>query len=52
MISQRGQAIRVALKDIPTLGRNNSKVRIMRLNDDDSVASLGIMPKQEDPVEG
>lgn len=51
MISSKGQAIRVALKDIPTLGRTTQGVRIMRLNDDDSVASLGIMPKQEDPVE-
>lgn len=51
MISSKGQAIRVSLKDIPTLGRTTQGVRIMRLNDDDSVASLGIMPKPEDPVE-
>ncbi|MDR0591344.1 MAG: DNA gyrase subunit A [Candidatus Nomurabacteria bacterium] len=47
IISTGGQAIRVALKDIPTLGRTTQGVRIMRLGDDDSVASLGIMPAKE-----
>jgi DNA gyrase subunit A len=48
IISTNGQAIRVALKDIPTLGRTTQGVRIMRLGDDDGVASLGIMPNKED----
>lgn len=48
IISENGQAIRVALKDIPTLGRTTQGVRIMRLSDGDSVASLGIMPAEEE----
>ncbi|MDR0397903.1 MAG: DNA gyrase subunit A [Candidatus Nomurabacteria bacterium] len=48
IISTNGQAIRVALKDIPTLGRTTQGVRVMRLGDDDGVASLGIMPVKED----
>ncbi len=50
MISTKGQTIRVALKDIPTLGRTTQGVRVMRLNDDDSIASTGLI--QEQPDEG
>ncbi|MDB5183388.1 MAG: gyrA [Candidatus Saccharibacteria bacterium] len=46
MISSKGQAIRVGLKDIPTLGRTTQGVRIMRLGEGDVVASLGLMPEQ------
>jgi DNA gyrase subunit A len=46
LISSHGQAIRVGLKDIPTLGRTTQGVRIMRLADDDAVSSLGLMPEQ------
>ena len=46
MISSKGQAIRVGLKDIPTLGRTTQGVRIMRMADGDAVASLGLMPEQ------
>ena len=48
LISNEGQAIRVGLKDIPTLGRTTQGVRIMRMRDGDKVASLGLMPKQQD----
>ena len=47
MISTKGQTIRVGLKDIPTLGRTTQGVRVMRLNDDDNVASIGLIQKQE-----
>lgn len=47
LISTAGQAIRVGLKDIPTLGRTTQGVRIMRMGDGDKVASLGLVPKQE-----
>ena len=47
MISNKGQAIRVALSDIPTLGRTTQGVRIMRMGDGDKVASLGLMPETE-----
>lgn len=46
LISNKGQAIRVALKDIPTLGRTTQGVRIMRMGDGDKVASLGLVPEQ------
>ena len=52
MMSSLGQAIRVAVKDIPVLGRATQGVRIMRLADDDTVASLGIvLPEEKDDIE-
>lgn len=47
MMSTGGQAIRVAVKDIPTLGRATQGVRVMRLNEGDTVASIGIIPQEE-----
>lgn len=46
MISSKGQAIRVSLKDIPTLGRTTQGVRIMRLAEGDTVVSLGLIPEE------
>ena len=46
LISNEGQAIRVGLKDVPVLGRTTQGVRIMRMNDGDRVASIGLMPEQ------
>lgn len=43
IISTQGQTIRVGLADIPTLGRTTQGVRIMRLKENDGVASLGII---------
>ena len=51
MISDKGQTIRVGLKDIPTLGRTTQGVRIMRLRDGDEVSSLGLMPEQQAAAE-
>ncbi len=51
MMSTGGQAIRVAVKDIPTLGRATQGVRVMRLNEGDAVASIGILPKEEEDAE-
>ena len=48
MMSTGGLAIRVAVKDIPTLGRATQGVRVMRLNEGDTVASIGIIPKEEE----
>ena len=47
MMSTKGQAIRVAVADIPTLGRTAQGVRIMKLNDGDSVASIGLVLPDE-----
>ncbi len=51
IISSKGQAIRVGLKDIPTLGRTTQGVRIMKLSDGDAVSSIGFVPERtEDTV--
>jgi len=46
-ISNKGQAIRVALADIPALGRTTQGVHIMKLNDDDTVSSVAIVDEPE-----
>lgn len=46
IISTSGQTIRLGLENIPALGRATQGVRIMRLNDNDSVASLALVDKQ------
>ncbi|HET7528689.1 MAG TPA: DNA gyrase C-terminal beta-propeller domain-containing protein, partial [Candidatus Saccharimonadales bacterium] len=51
IISTNGQTIRLGLKDIPGLGRATQGVRIMRLNDGDSVASLALVDKREEAEE-
>lgn len=51
IISTQGQTIRLGLKDIPELGRATQGVRIMRLNDGDSVASLTLLDKILDSVD-
>jgi DNA gyrase subunit A len=51
IISRNGQTIRLAIKDIPSLGRATQGVRIMRLNDDDEVVSLALVDKAEDGEE-
>ena len=47
IISNNGQTIRLGLKDIPSLGRTTQGVRIMRLADGDSVASLALTSKEQ-----
>lgn len=53
IISANGQTIRVALKDIPSLGRTTQGVRVMRLADGDSVSSIGLIEDrpEEEPEE-
>lgn len=51
LISSKGQAIRIALKDVPTLGRTTQGVRIMRMSEGDKVSSLGLMPEQNADAE-
>lgn len=46
LISNKGQAIRVSTKDIPTLGRTTQGVRIMRMGAGDKVASIGLIPEK------
>lgn len=51
MMSTKGIAIRVAVKEIPTLGRATQGVRIMKLGDGDAVASIGIVLPDEEVEE-
>ncbi len=39
-ISKRSQVIRITMKDVPILGRDTQGVRIMKLREGDSIASL------------
>ena len=48
MMSTKGQAIRVAIAEIPTLGRATQGVRIMKLAEADTVASIGIVLPDSD----
>ena len=51
MMSTKGQAIRVAMKEIPTLGRATQGVRIMKMGEGDTVASIGIvLPEEEEEL--
>ena len=53
MMSTKGQAIRVAMSEIPTLGRATQGVRIMRMAEGDTVASIGIvLPEEDDDTDG
>lgn len=47
VISSQGIVIRLGLKDISSMGRTTQGVRIMRLRDDDKVASVGLVQKAE-----
>ncbi|HET9412225.1 MAG TPA: DNA gyrase subunit A [Candidatus Saccharimonadales bacterium] len=51
IISSKGQSIRLAIKDIPTLGRTTQGVRIMRMGEGDTVATLGLVEESEAPEE-
>lgn len=47
IISTAGQTIRLGLADIPSLGRTTQGVRIMRLADGDTVASVALVAAAE-----
>ena len=40
IMSKKGQVIKLALKDVPTLGRQTQGVRVMKLRAGDSIASV------------
>ncbi len=50
LISSKGQAIRVGLKDVPVIGRTTQGVRIMRTGEGDKVSSFGFVPKQPEEL--
>ena len=42
-ISKKSQVIRIDIKDVPTLGRDTQGVRIMKLREGDTIASLSCL---------
>ncbi len=40
VMSKKGQVIRLALKEVPSLGRQTQGVRVMKLRDGDAIASI------------
>ena len=46
IISKKGQIIRLDLNQINIIGRNTSGVRVIRLNENDSVASVAKISKE------
>lgn len=48
MITEKGQVIRQRIKDIKVIGRNTQGVRLIRLNDDDAVADVARVVREED----
>jgi DNA gyrase subunit A len=51
IISKAGQTIRLGMKDIPEISRATQGVRVMRLKDDDSVASMGLVKAEPEDNE-
>jgi DNA gyrase subunit A len=47
LISMKGNVIRLGMNDVPTLKRQTSGVKVMRLNADDSVAAMAVLDKEE-----
>ncbi len=47
IISTQGQTIRLGLNDISEISRATQGVRVMRLNNDDTVASIGLVDAEE-----
>ena len=50
-ISQKGTAIRTGLDEIPTLSRATQGVRVMKLRENDKVASFVVFPADEGTAE-
>ncbi len=51
ILTARGIAIRLRLNEIRCCGRSTMGVRLIRLDEDDSVASVAVVPKSEEEVE-
>ena len=50
-MSQKGTAIRTGLDEIPTLSRATQGVRVMKLRENDKVASFVVFPREEEETE-
>jgi len=51
LMTSGGQAIRTYVKDISVIGRNTQGVRIIRLKEDEKVATFAVVPKEEKIIE-
>ncbi len=51
MISGSAQVIRLALKDVPSLGRTTQGVRVMRLSNEDTVVGFEVVPESLEEIE-
>ena len=47
MMTARGKIQRIAAREISTIGRNTQGVRIMSLDDDDTLAAIVRVPRDE-----
>ncbi len=56
VMSSKGQAIRTYVRDISVIGRNTQGVRIIRLDEGETVANFAVVPKsqqqQKPPMDG
>lgn len=51
IITREGVAIRMPIESIPTIGRNTQGVKLIRLNDNEAIASICLAPKDEEETE-
>jgi DNA gyrase subunit A len=53
IISTQGMVIRQSVKDLRVMGRNTQGVRVIRLNEGDSIADIArVVPEDEDGING
>ncbi len=52
MITARGKIQRIAASDVSIIGRNTQGVRIMILDDDDTLVAVKRVPKEEQNGKG
>jgi DNA gyrase subunit A len=48
IINKSGIVLRMAIKDIRVMGRNTQGVRLINLKDDDSIAAVTVVPKEDE----
>lgn len=52
IITREGVAIRMPVESIPTIGRNTQGVKLIRLDEGEAIASICLVPKDEEEAEG
>ena len=50
MITARGKIQRIAVSEIRAMGRNTQGVRLMNIDDDDTLVAVNRIPKEENPA--